>query len=471
MIAGGLPVLLAIATASAAPSRFAVVVGENRAIRGGVEALQFADDDAVLTAALLEEAGVDVTLLVTLDDDSQRLFGGVEAAAPTAAGLRLALRHVFDRIREQNAAGRSTEFLFVYSGHGDVEEGVGYVALADGRLTRNHLHEDVIERSPAAKNHVIVDACRSYAVAFERGPGGQRSAFTLPEKSTRDRYPNTGFVLSSSSNRDTHEWTRFGAGVFSHEVRSGLRGAADADADGRITYSELGAFIETANAGIPNAKYRPDAVVIPPKDDEEGAMLAWATEPFVVPPEATLGHMYLEDADGNRLVDGHVEATTALVLRIPPRRPLFLRDDANTGEYTITATSAMTLARTDLRPRKVAKRGAESVAFEKLFSKPFSRLDVRSYTTRRARWSQVVVEYEVPNPIHRVSPWVAGSAAAIGFAATAWASFERKAVTHETLGETNQRIVNLNRVAGAAYILAGTAFVTWLVFEVVGAID
>ena len=38
-----------------------------------------------------------------------------------------------------------------------------------------------------------------------------------------------GFLLSTSSGRESHEWEGVQAGVFSHEVRSGLYGAADVE--------------------------------------------------------------------------------------------------------------------------------------------------------------------------------------------------------------------------------------------------
>jgi hypothetical protein len=48
----------------------------------------------------------------------------------------------------------------------------------------------------------------------------------------------------------------------SHELRSALRGAADADRDARVTYAELGAFLKVANRAIPNERFRPDFLVL-----------------------------------------------------------------------------------------------------------------------------------------------------------------------------------------------------------------
>src|SRR5437762_3404086 len=76
-------------------------------------------------------------------------------------------------------------------------------------------------------------------------------------RSMSRKRPRVGLLLSSSSHRESHEWDGFEAGVFSHEVRSGLYGAADADGDGEVTYREIAAFVARADAAIPNERFRP----------------------------------------------------------------------------------------------------------------------------------------------------------------------------------------------------------------------
>ena len=66
---------------------------------------------------------------------------------------------------------------------------------------------------------------------------------------------------------ESHEWAGFEAGVFSHEVRSGLFGAADADGDGRVTYAEIAAFVRRANEAIPADRFRPQVLARPPQGD------------------------------------------------------------------------------------------------------------------------------------------------------------------------------------------------------------
>ena len=95
-------------------------------------------------------------------------------------------------------------------------------------------------------------------LALPRGPGGiRRPASGFVNLEAAARAGHIGFLLSSSLSGETHEWAGFEAGVFSHEVRSGLYGAADADGDGRVTYPEIAAFVERANAAIVNQRFRP----------------------------------------------------------------------------------------------------------------------------------------------------------------------------------------------------------------------
>src|SRR5262249_17771567 len=150
-----------------------------------------------------------------------------------------------------------SDFYFVFAGHGNVKNGQGYITLEDMRITGSDL-ADMVAKIPATRVHVIADACASYFLAYARGPGGERrpvSGFQDSRELASD--PRVGLLLSTSSARESHEWEGFQAGVFSHEVRSGLYGAADADGDGQVSYREIAAFVSKANAAIPNERFRP----------------------------------------------------------------------------------------------------------------------------------------------------------------------------------------------------------------------
>jgi len=381
-------IALCRATAVAAPAvRFAIVVGNNAPERAGATALRFADDDALATHRLLGEAGVHSVLLARLDDATARLDPGAHSdGLPRWADLHAAFDRLAAQMQRERAAGREVELLVFYSGHGDVARGEGYVLLEDRHLTRSALAA-LLARSPANRNHVIIDACKSYFMAFEKGPGGQRAPFAggfVDPAASTGYLATTGFVLSTSSDRDSHEWDRFGGGVFSHEVRSALRGAADADRDGRISYAELGAFLATASQAIANPRLRPDFLVRPPAGlpaNLADTVLGWdGPVASAVELDQPIGHIYVETAAGERVLDVHAAVSERVTLRVPAERPLFLRGDAGGGlDYAIRTAGPVRVSELAGAPFTVARRGAESVAFEQLFAVPFGRDSVRGF--------------------------------------------------------------------------------------------
>jgi hypothetical protein len=367
-------------------ARFAIVIGNNRAEAADTPSLRYADDDAVATHELLVEAGVDSRLLARLDPDSQRLHPGLTPAGlPRSADLDSAMAALSERMRARAADGAVVELLIFYSGHGDVDRGEGFVVLEDRRLTRTMLYA-LLARSPAAHNHVFIDACKSYFLAFDRGPGGRREPYAgaFAVEAVPAQLGNTGFVLSTSSGRDSHEWERLQAGILSYEVRAALRGAADTDGDGRVTYAELGAFLSNANQEISNARYRPEFTVRPPGRDLHQEVLRWGTpaEASVRIEAGSIGHFYVETARGVRLLDAHPGATQVLQLHVPAERPLFVRRNDESAEQVLVERAAPPIsALTPVRP-EIARRGALHLAFEQLFAATFQRGDVGTYEHR-----------------------------------------------------------------------------------------
>jgi len=333
---------------------FALVVGVNRPIGNGTQRLLHADDDAILFHRLLATVGYS-RLLVVPDVASTELHGPLpEAQAPTWANLERSLDALFASMRRARARGLRPHFLFVYSGHGDLERGQGYLALADGRLTSSDLARRVLARSPAVANHVIIDACRSYYLVHGRHPrrGEAREAGSLPRSAGRARgsdtarqgslarrFPNTGFVLSTASAESSHEWNELQAGVFSHEVRSGLMGAADVDRDGRIAYDELWAFIRSANARITSARFRPTVYIRPPRGTVSSALLDWRRFRGASITVSQGGRYVLEDDDGVRLADFHASPSHVVTLRLPhdarPDSLLYIHDLERLMQYLV----------------------------------------------------------------------------------------------------------------------------------------
>ncbi|MEL6546991.1 MAG: caspase family protein, partial [Myxococcota bacterium] len=252
-------ILLALwaALAAPSPSRYAIVVGNNVPLDSELGTLNYADDDAARLTELLSANGVEVRLLSVFDADTQRLYPELleQTRAPTKRELTRTLNEIFGQM------GSESEFYFVFAGHGQVRDtGQGEIQFLDGALTRAELYRDVIEPSPAAFNHLIIDACNAYFMVAARGAtaaGDYRSLVrSFVAQESLDRFPNTGVLVSTVGDAEVHEWSKIQSGVFTHQLRSALSGAADADRDGRVDYNEVEAFLAAANGKVEDPRAR-----------------------------------------------------------------------------------------------------------------------------------------------------------------------------------------------------------------------
>ncbi|HEY5957422.1 MAG TPA: caspase family protein, partial [Polyangiaceae bacterium] len=452
--------------------RFAIVIGNNRPDETNVSSLRYADDDAVATHRLFLQAGVQSVLLVTLDEDSQRLYQDIGPhMVPGVRQLQAAFVSISNAIRQANEAGKNTELILFFSGHGEVSRGEGYLVLQDGRLTRTKLYS-LLAHSPATRNHVFIDACKSFYLAFDKGPSaGERSAApvgfavsTLPGELS-----NTGFVTSTTSDRDSHEWERYQAGIMSHELRSALRGAADVNGDGSVSYRELAAFLSTANRGILNAKYRPDFMVQPPGRDFGSEVLSWRLDPAVVTLQgAAIGHVYIETSLGERILDAHPASGQALTLHVPHERPIFIRRSDESGELVVDDLRPVQVATLDARPPEVGRRGALHLAFEQLFASPFGMQSVSTYqplvSPGPVQVDPLGHRSSTRSTIGTVAGFVSVGAAAGGLALLAVSGGVGKMGDGQSNAEVsrrNQVIRDLDVTAVVVLSVAGAAGLTW----------
>ena len=458
--------------------RIALVIGENSAPSPKDEPLSYADDDAVQFARLLQNAGVQPHLLVQLDEESARLHETSEPeiiGPPTLSRVRAQLKLIREKLRQAKLLGLKTEFYFVYSGHGDVENGEGFAGLSDGKLTRRFLTEEVLAQSPADRNHVIIDACRSYFLVFSKGPGGHRKPHSGQLASARSRFRNTGFVLSTSSDRESHEWARFQAGIFSYEVRSGLRGAADLNRDRNISYAEMGAFIRTANAEIKNAKYRPDEIVLPPiTERSDTPLLTWrGSVHTLLLPGQNPGRLYIEDNAGLRLADAHPAQNQKLTMHLPGHRPLFVRVPDQGLEARIETRGPVRLHKGLFMPISVQAKGAAHLAFQKLFKTPLSQSAVAQY---RAELDGSALELTIASTpatpartAGTVLAWTSVGVGLLGGSMSLGAYLDRRAnlnsMDNNVIYASNRRITRYNVAAVSSYITAGALIVSWLSIE------
>lgn len=372
--------LLALSAPARGETLFSLVMGVNRPLSKNTPTLLFADDDAIQFHRLLSTLGRSI-LLVDADESTRRLYGRIEGARrPSRKNFDRALEELLTQVRLARKRGERPHLLFVYSGHGEVKNNEGYLALADGRLFASDLSEQVLQRSAAVSNHVIIDACKSFYLVQEKRVGGRRKrlqeSFYRPSSLVR-RFPNTGFLLSTSSGASSHEWEEFRAGIFSHEVRSGLMGPADVNQDGRVSYNEIFAFVQVANKKIANDRFRPRIYMRAPRGKGSQALLdlrSSTAAALLTVPRTRPGRYMLEDNQGVRLADLNTDAAEPVTLLLPGRSRYYLHDMGRAKEYRIEpAGKTVALASLTARPSSYRAKGAAHEAFLKIFSVPFNR--------------------------------------------------------------------------------------------------
>jgi len=381
---------------------FAVVIGNNRSLGGRRPNLHYADDDAARYFEILQTmAPGRVSLLADFDRDTARLFPSAKARASspkrrtvTALGQRLATE-----VAAARAAGHEVELYFVFAGHGDVAQGQGYIELADARFSSNEL-KAWLRAIPFSRAHVILDSCNSFFMLGVRKPGGRH--FATSEDATRtlaERLPNVGVFLSTSAEGEAFEWSEIQSGIFSHVVRSGLLGGADANADGVVSYVELAGFVQTATAGVRNPNMRPHVFARGPgaADDAPIARLQSLTgvRRFELSDAGSL-RLRMKDDNGLPLLDAHTERGATLRVALPEGWALGAVVERGRGEappleqpvppqlYAVPEIpGVVTLAALqDLNPRS-AGRGPDET-FRTLFSQPFGPAALASYLRERS---------------------------------------------------------------------------------------
>jgi hypothetical protein len=401
-----LAAVLAGTRADGAVRRYAVIVAHAGNPGGELAPLEYADDDGARYYELFTQLADDARIYTVLDAPTQQLHPAVAKISrlPRKADVLRGLADVFERMKKDRDAGHETVFYFVLVGHGTIGDGgEGSVALLDGTFSRTDMFQQVLARSPATTNHVIVDACNSYYLVHRRGNGSRPArkdavaAFIAREDLAR--YPNTGILLSTSTEKDTHEWSTYRAGVFSHEVRSGMIGAADVNGDGEIGYSEIAAFLAAANQRVaPQA--RVDVFARAPAGDLARPLVDLRASRFshwLRVPAGEPARIYLEDARGVRYADAHISGKHAVVFGLSGGGGhYFVRtaDGLHETKLELGRPARIDLDRSKLRRAPVASRGAVEQSFRlHLYAEPFDADYYRGYV---AASQGMAVSFDAP---------------------------------------------------------------------------
>jgi hypothetical protein len=452
---------------------FALIMGVNRSVDTELKTLLYADDDAVRYQELFRSLGARTQLLARLDRETTALSpqAAAEALPPTRAYLEKVVSEIASEIAMARERGVKTTLYVLYAGHGNVDGDVSYLTLEDARLSGDQLAREILDPIGADENHLIVDACYSYLLVGERGPGGERRKVQgFSATSELGRRSNLGLLLSTSSGDESHEWGAYQAGIFSHEVRSGLYGAADLDGDGTITYTEIASFLDRANQAIVNEKFRPHVFARASAGSTQLLDLRTGLgRSLAVDADFPSAHYLIEDQRGVRFLDFHNAKGRSLRLVRPGGAGLlYVRSMDDGKELTVPASDqSIALAASEFVDPRVAERGAAHQAFSLIFSLPFDH----------ASEELVVVGRPAP-PLKRASTrkvvlWSCGAATAIGVVAGGLLLSDASRLRNEAQDSSQLRAAQLNdgvhtRNLGtmAAFAVAGAAIttgvVTWL---------
>jgi hypothetical protein len=206
--------LLVAAPAFAEGRRFGLVVGENRGL-AAEEQLRFAESDA----RRVKEALVDVGG-----------FSAQDVTAVTGADAT-ALRTALTRLREAMGPGPHDRLVIYVSSH----SGDGMLHLAGTELPLQEL-VDFMKTAPVQVGLLVVDACQSGKLTRLKGlKATDPPAMRVEASGVEGRV----LISASGANEYAQESDALQGSYFTHYLVTGLRGAADASRDGKVTLDEV----------------------------------------------------------------------------------------------------------------------------------------------------------------------------------------------------------------------------------------
>ncbi|MFT3913331.1 MAG: caspase family protein [Anaeromyxobacteraceae bacterium] len=301
--------LLTAAAALAAPTaaraaeptrRFAIVAGAREGGPGRT-ALRYSTTDAREVSQVLRALGGVAPADVALLED------------PSPAALRAAIATVSRTAAEVKARGGRSELFLYYSGHSDAEG----LLLGNERLPYKDLRGE-LDRTPAEVRVAILDSCASGAFTREKG-GVHRPPFLLDAS---QRLRGHAFLTSSAADEASQESDKIKASFFTHALLTGMRGAADANGDGRVTLNEAYQFAfhetlaqtEGTRAGPQHATYD---IGLVGSGDVVLTDLRLAGAALVLP-EVLEGRVFVRDAGGVLMAELRKVKGTPVELALPP---------------------------------------------------------------------------------------------------------------------------------------------------------
>jgi uncharacterized caspase-like protein len=252
--------------------------------------------------------------------------------------------------------------IFYFSGHGDRRQ----LQLSGETLPLDELTAK-LEAVPAGLRLIITDACRTTEIARAKGMSAD-APFALSVDAGRSS--GTVWLYASAEGEAAQESDALGGAIFTHTLVAGLRGAADANRDGRVTLGEAydHAYHQTLirsarTSGVlqrPSAEFRAKeaAPIVLTRTSLDNATLS-------LPPDADT--LYLVYASGSRVVVAELWAMPdrAASLALPEGRYLVhrrSRSGASAAELSLAKGERRALRPAEFRrfPEELlAQKGGE----------------------------------------------------------------------------------------------------------------
>lgn len=209
---------LVLFAAHAEARRFALVVGENRGLVGE-ETLRYALDDARrMREVLVGVGGVAAEDLVLVE--------GADAVA-----LRETMTRFAARLAGTGADDRLVVYVSAHAGDGALH--------LDGTALPLEEVVEFVKRAPVGVAILVVDACRSGSMTRLKG---LKALDEAPVKVEATGLKGRVLISASGADEYAQESDELKGSTFTHHFITGLRGAADASRDGKVTLDEVYAW-------------------------------------------------------------------------------------------------------------------------------------------------------------------------------------------------------------------------------------
>lgn len=299
-----LGVLLAAAGASAAePVRVLVAIGNDLGDPSDAP-LSWAEADAQRVASLFTDFG-DVA------PQRAKVLLGQRADA-----VREAFAEARGRVDELVAEGHDVVLLVYVSAHARA----GVLHLGGTHLPLDDVRR-FLETSKARLKLGVVDACDSGVLARRKG-GAPGPDFEVGL--TAGDVRGLALITSSGPAEASQEWASLKGSLFTHHLLTGLRGDADADADGQVTLAEVYAYaFRRTVQGAARSGQHPAFDLDVSGTGELVLAAPGRGRSAVVLPAAAEGHFVVSSQPRPDVVaEVHKQAGRPLRLAVPPGRYL-----------------------------------------------------------------------------------------------------------------------------------------------------